>query len=178
MWDVVFGLTNEPNVDYFEILDIRPPKLSLDSSDLQNRFYKLSMEQHPDLKKDASLDVQQRSAELNKAYRTLRDPWLRAAYIVEQNKLPPSKEIPTDLTAMYFEIQESDDRAALAEFQSVIVNRMKQTSEKLLRVFEQFDSTSAEGRHEVIVSLQRLCNENAYVKSMAAGVEKRLKGAS
>ncbi len=69
--------------DYFEIFDL-PRKLHLDSDDLQRRFYRLSRELHPD--RGGSLEA---CADLNDAYRTLRDPVKRAEYVLGPGSVSP-----------------------------------------------------------------------------------------
>jgi len=70
---------------YFEALGLAP-SLSLDTGDLEKRFYARSRELHPDrfvrapkADRDRALDL---SSALNDAYRTLRDPVARAEYVV------------------------------------------------------------------------------------------------
>ena len=71
--------------DYYEIFGLqRGLNLSLD--DLQQRFYKLSRELHPDRFMQKPEAEQQRaldmSSALNDGYRTLKDPIKRAQYLL------------------------------------------------------------------------------------------------
>ena len=73
--------------DYFSFFGI-PRKLSVDTSDLQSRFYSLSRQFHPDRFARGSVADQQyaldATALLNDAYRVLRDPVQRAEYLLAQ----------------------------------------------------------------------------------------------
>ncbi|MDN7124427.1 co-chaperone HscB [Pseudidiomarina sp. 1APP75-32.1] len=72
-------------MNHFELFDITPV-YALDLADLQLRYRKLQQAMHPDRFANASerhkLLAVQRTSQLNDAYHTLRDPLLRAEYIV------------------------------------------------------------------------------------------------
>jgi len=72
-------------VDYFTFFGL-PPKLNLDVATLEKDFYELSRRLHPDLNAQAGSREQEWSLEqssmLNDAYRTLRDPIKRTAYLL------------------------------------------------------------------------------------------------
>jgi len=72
-------------VDYFTFFGL-PPKLNLDVAALERDFYELSRRLHPDLNATAGSKEQEWSLEqssmLNDAYRTLRDPIKRTAYLL------------------------------------------------------------------------------------------------
>ena len=73
-------------MDPFVVLGV-PVTMDLDESDLERRYLELSRDSHPDHHGGASPEEQiavlERSARLNDAYRQLRDPWRRAAKILE-----------------------------------------------------------------------------------------------
>jgi molecular chaperone HscB len=72
-------------VDYFTFFGL-PPKLNLDVVALEKSFYELSRKLHPDLNARAGTQEQEWSMEqsslLNDAYRTLKDPIKRTAYLL------------------------------------------------------------------------------------------------
>jgi molecular chaperone HscB len=72
-------------VDYFTFFGL-PPKLNLDVAALEKSFYELSRKLHPDLNARAGTQEQEWSMEqsslLNDAYRTLKDPIKRTAYLL------------------------------------------------------------------------------------------------
>jgi len=72
-------------LDYFTCLGL-PRKLNVEPADLENRFYELSRSFHPDFfqtKTDTERTISLgNSALLNTAYRTLKDPFQRAEYLL------------------------------------------------------------------------------------------------
>jgi molecular chaperone HscB len=72
--------------DYFAVFGL-PRKLNVDESALQQEFYRLSREFHPDRFARASAAEQQaamdKSSQLNDAYRALRDPIKRTQHLLE-----------------------------------------------------------------------------------------------
>jgi molecular chaperone HscB len=74
------------SVDYFAALSL-PRKLHIDMAALEREFYRLSRKLHPDLFARATAREQEWSTEktsqLNDAYRTLKDPITRTAYLLE-----------------------------------------------------------------------------------------------
>jgi molecular chaperone HscB len=99
-------------VDYFTCLSL-PRILNIDLKDLEQRFYELSRKFHPDYYQQKSEQEKaislENSANLNKAYRTLRDPIPRAEYLIclEEGaaKAIPTKA-PSDLFEEILELQE------------------------------------------------------------------------
>jgi molecular chaperone HscB len=99
-------------VDYFSCLNL-PRALSIDLKDLERRFYDLSRKFHPDYYQQKSEQEKaislEHSANLNKAYRTLRNPIERAEYLIRLEegaaKAIPTKA-PSDLFEEILELQE------------------------------------------------------------------------
>jgi molecular chaperone HscB len=75
-----------PEQTYFEIFSL-PRKLTVDTAALERNFYKLSRQLHPDLYARKSAEDQawslRQSSLLNDAYRTLKDPVARTAYLLK-----------------------------------------------------------------------------------------------
>jgi molecular chaperone HscB len=109
-----------PAETYFSIFGL-PPKLTIDTTALEHDFYKLSRQLHPDLYARKSAEEQawslRRSALLNDAYRTLRDPVARTAYLLKlegvriedentETRDPKAKQnrAPADLLEEVFEL--------------------------------------------------------------------------
>ncbi len=111
--------------DYFTFFGL-PRKLNLDVGELEREFHRLSRKLHPDLyvisggpEREWSLE---KSSQLNDAYRTLRDPIARTAYLLklegvqleEQSKAATDKAretgqekkqvVPPDLLEEVFEL--------------------------------------------------------------------------
>ena len=72
-------------VDYFTFFGL-PYRLNLDTKQLEREFYDLSRHLHPDINVSGSGPEQEwsleKSSQLNDAYRTLKDPITRTAYLL------------------------------------------------------------------------------------------------
>ena len=88
-------------VDYFRFFAL-PRKLNINVKELEREFYKLSRKLHPDMYGRTSEQERQwsleKSARLNDAYRTLRDPIERTKYLLELEgmKLEEQSKSATD----------------------------------------------------------------------------------
>ena len=75
-----------PAPDPFTVFGL-PRTLDVDAKALESRYLRLSRECHPDLHRSADtgdcVAVLQRSAEINDAWKILRDPWQRARALME-----------------------------------------------------------------------------------------------
>ncbi len=120
-----------PAETYFEIFGL-PPRLTIDTGLLERDFYKLSRQLHPDLYARKSAEEQawslRRSSLLNDAYRTLKDPIARTAYLLKlegiriedentETRDPQAKQnrVPADLLEEVFDLnmQLEEMRASL-----------------------------------------------------------------
>ena len=114
--------TNESGVEqtYFAMFSL-PRKLTIDPVALEHDFYKLSRRLHPDLYARKGAEEQawslRQSSLLNDAYRTLKDPVARTAYLLKLEGLrvedensetrdPVAKQnrVPADLLEEVFEL--------------------------------------------------------------------------
>jgi molecular chaperone HscB len=112
----------EPEADqtYFEMFNL-PRKLTIDTAALERDFYKLSRKLHPDLYARKSAEEQawslRQSSLLNDAYRSLKDPVARTAYLLKlegiriedentENRNPQARQnrVPADLLEEVFEL--------------------------------------------------------------------------
>lgn len=86
MRNVVLGLTNCMTQSPFELLG-QPARMDLDEDQLEASYLESARDCHPDFNlgvgEEERLRTLTRSAEVNTAYRRLRDPWLRAEAIIE-----------------------------------------------------------------------------------------------
>jgi molecular chaperone HscB len=75
-----------PAPDPFTVFGL-PKSMDLDERAIEQRYLKLSRECHPDLHRSQEtgdcVAVLQRAAEINDAWKLLRDPWLRAKALLE-----------------------------------------------------------------------------------------------
>ncbi|MRJ42587.1 MULTISPECIES: co-chaperone HscB [Idiomarinaceae] len=104
-------------MNHFELFDL-PAAFNLDAADLQQRYRKLQQTLHPDRfangsQRDKLLAVQ-RTAQLNDAYQTLRNPLLRAEYILQLRGLDLAHE-QTTLQDPEFLMAQMEWRERIAE---------------------------------------------------------------
>jgi molecular chaperone HscB len=114
--------STEPDAEqtYYAMFSL-PRKLTIDTALLERDFYKLSRQLHPDLYARKSAEEQawslRQSSLLNDAYRTLKDPVARTAYLLKlegmrvedenmETRDPQTKQnrVPADLLEEVFEL--------------------------------------------------------------------------
>ena len=104
------ALQPPPN-DYFKFFSL-PRRLSIDTERLQAYFYELSRKLHPDKysrKSERERDYSTAAtAILNDGWRTLKNPVLRAEYLLTQEGLElaeqRTKDVPPELLEEVFEL--------------------------------------------------------------------------
>lgn len=91
--------------DYFELFGLKR-EFALDEAALRQKYFALQRDHHPDrASPDQKLAMLQKSADINQAYQVLKDPVLRAEYLL------PSAEKPAQELLM----EAMEQREALAE---------------------------------------------------------------
>ena len=143
--------------DYFSVFGL-PRKLGLDLEELQRRFYDWSRKFHPDFFHRATSEEQaislENSAQVNTAYRTLRDPIARVEYLIGLEEgavkgIPP--KAPRDLLEEMLEVQEAleaakasaldaEARKRLTDERARLAERRKAEEERLLEVGREWDA--------------------------------------
>ncbi|MBN8554687.1 MAG: DnaJ domain-containing protein [Deltaproteobacteria bacterium] len=164
-------------MEYFKIFGFDSPRLDLDLRELEKIFYKLSMQTHPDLNNPHlnNSNTNEKSAELNLAYKTLRDPWVRALYYLGPETLSESKKVPANLANMYFEMQDAEDTITLHCFHNQLIAAKEARLQKLNELFRKID---AEKTPEVEIELKELVLENTYANSMLRDLDSRIEKVS
>lgn len=159
-------------MDYFQIFEITP-HLSLNAADLQRRFYSLSRKYHPDLNPEGL----EKSALLNDAFRTLRDPVARAEYVVEKNGLElNSKDVPPELLEEVFEFNmalEESDRAQLGEFAKRFQAMLRELDVELETGFRAWDETQS---RDVLLRIRGLLNRRKYIANLVRTINQASNG--
>jgi molecular chaperone HscB len=127
-------------LDYFAVLGL-PWKVGLDPEELERRFYGLSRKFHPDFFQSATPAEQakslERSALVNRAYRTLRDPISRVDYLIRLELGEESVEgvparAPVDLLGEMLEVQEALQEAKAAGLGVETRARLERERERLM----------------------------------------------
>ena len=183
--------------DYFTCLGL-PRLLTIDTSDLENKFYEMSRSFHPDFyqtKTDTERSISlENSALLNTAYRTLKDPILRAEYLVRL-EAGAVKEIrnqpPADLFEEILSLQDDLDefRAAAAQPSSdltalrtklqtdreALERRQREKESRLFGLFETWDRLQRQSdppdparvkKEAVLKEMRELLSNRTYVRNI------------
>jgi molecular chaperone HscB len=161
--------------DYFDFFGIER-RLNLDGADLQRRFYSLSRELHPDRFMRATAEEREqaleKSAILNDAYRVLRDPLLRAEYLVSGAGLDPGdeKRVPPELLEKVFEVNEvleSGDRAGIESARTHLNDARDESQADMERLFGRYDA----GDEGALPELRSVLNRRRYIDKLMRQVE-------
>jgi molecular chaperone HscB len=176
--------------NYYDFFGL-PHHLDLDLKDLEQRFYTLSRQYHPDLYTLKSREEQQyaldATALLNDGYRTLRDPLARAEYLLKENRFDigeqGSKNVPPELLEEVFELNMAleelrggDDsaRPALEQARDKFTGMRNDVDMQLKEKFAAYDRTAERG---VLEEIRGILNRRRYIRNLVNEVERELSGA-
>jgi molecular chaperone HscB len=187
-------------MDHFEVFGL-PRRLGIDADALQRKFYELSRRSHPDFHQDAPAERQAEilatSAQLNAAYRALRDPIARIEYLVRLEEGRDTKEgatvkpkAPPELLEEMFEIQEAlqevkaseraggPDAAArqeLAAQRGRLLARYREEESRLRGpLSEAWDHAGADARAGVIAAFKEALGVRAYLRTVIDDIDEAL----
>jgi len=110
-------LPPDSKADYFAVLGVER-RYELDMAELERRYRELSRAVHPD--RFATADARarraslQRSVQLNEAWRTLKEPFRRAEYLLSLAGVALAKEVPPALLMETLELREELGEARAA----------------------------------------------------------------
>lgn len=180
-------------VSYFEFMEL-PLKLDIDLAALEKTFYRLSRLFHPDFYQNRPNSEQraalERSATLNKAYTTLKDPTRRAEYLMKLRGFEQSTEknrVPQDLMVEILELQEQ-----LEEFQSSeggererlaqalragvceLKERRAELGKRLEELFPIHDRAGEDRRAEILLEMRETIDRSNYLFRIVENIEKTL----
>ncbi|MGE3958219.1 MAG: Fe-S protein assembly co-chaperone HscB [Vicinamibacterales bacterium] len=189
--------------DYFSFLGL-PRRLNLDTALIEQQFRALSRQFHPDYfynatptERRASLE---RSSYLNDAYRTLRNPSSRVAYLLDvEGVLKPSdheagKQVPPALLEEVFALNEELDevrdlrssgapeaqwRARLQQAAQPIEAKRDEHESQLRALADRWDALAdddAAGRSAVLQALRDRVLERNYIVNLLATIEREATG--
>lgn len=192
MSDVATGeIVHHPDSgDHFEVLGL-PRRLVVDQDALAKRYYALSRRYHPDFHQTGTTAERvvslRRTAAINDAYKTLRDPVARGRWWLEHNgrRLGSSPEVPSDLAMLVFEVQEvldglradpghASNREAQERLGEVESGRARRI-EALERNFARWDALPERASPEPLLDeLQRLLAEISYLTTLLRDIERTM----
>ena len=176
-----------PSPDYYRFFGF-DKRLDLDIGALQKRFYELSKTLHPDRftrrteqEKQFSLEA---TAILNDGFRVLRDPVLRAEYILkeegfevgESRKSDVSEELLEEVFELNLALEDlksgdSSARAQLEEAQAKFMRMREQIDADLLQLFHHWD---ANGQRETLGDIRKVLSKRRYITNLLAETGKTL----
>ena len=174
--------------DYFSFLGL-PRKIGLDRASLDKVFYELSRKFHPDFAQGKSdkekLDRLEKSAFLNKAYQTLKDPVSRAEYLLDLEVPGDPKErtkIDPVLVSEIFEIQEMVEEekrtkdpaltSRLEEAKAEVEGKILARQELLESVFQKWDALNDPGQKKSLARLiRKTIDEITYLKNLIQSIQ-------
>ena len=185
--------------DFFSFFGL-PRRLNLDVAALEHEFYRLSRKLHPDVYARASQQEQQwsleKSSQLNDAYRALKDPIERTAYLLrlegvqleEQSKAATEKArttgeekkqvVPPDMLEEVFELNlqlqewRSGERGpeVLAQLESAKKDfeaKLNDLGEELKSSWDVWDSAAdAAARERAKEQMVALLNRRSYIRNL------------
>jgi len=174
-----------PTPDYYRFFGI-PKRLSLDAKELQRRFYELSRILHPDRFLQRAPTEQRYSLEatsiLNDGYRVLRDPVLRAEYVLKEAGFEVagqrSRDVPPELLEEVFELNmaleelragDQEARSQLEEARAKFIKLRDEMDRDLHALFEKYD---ASGDRAVLGEIRNLLDRRKYIQNLVVEVDK------
>ncbi|MHC4982447.1 MAG: Fe-S protein assembly co-chaperone HscB [Planctomycetota bacterium] len=172
--------------DYFTLLGLRR-RFDLDESELHEKYVALSRYAHPDFHAGDADEVKQLhlrvSAALNDAYRTLKDPAGRAAYLLELlggKSSAQDKSVPEGFlkTMMMMQEELADAKAGgdgdeLERLRKVLQTQHDGLLRRIAGLFAELeDAVACEAvRTDLLAEIRKQLNAVSYVKKQLSLVE-------
>ena len=162
-------------VDYFDLFRL-PRRYRIDVEELEGKFLSISRNIHPDYFGGESEEMRRLavrlSAELNEAVRVLKDPVLRAGYLLEQaggRSAAADRSVPQSVLAevMMFreQVEEADgNETVIGPVRRQVEQRRRQTLEQIADVADHLDAVGEDDRGK----LRQLINSVKYYDKLLA----------
>src|SRR5262245_34499363 len=183
-------------MDHFEVSGL-PRRLGIDVAQLQRKFYGLSRQSHPDFHQSAPAERQaeilEASAQLNAAYRVLRDPIARIEYLVRLEEGRDTKEgaavkpkAPAELHEEMLQRQEhlpdaqaggpdAASRDALLGQRDRLMRRYRDEEARLRGpLSEAWDRAGAGERAAVLAAFKEALATRAYLRTVIDDIDEAL----
>jgi molecular chaperone HscB len=173
--------------DYYALLGI-PRSLNPSQDKLQERYYALSRELHPDRfmqKPEAERErALEQSSALNDAYRTLKVPIKRAQYLLTLEGFDMgeqrSKDVPPELLEEVFELNmaleemrggDHSARSDLSEAESKFTRLLTDADQELDTLFRQYDESPS---RDTLTKIRGALNRHKYIQNLVDEVHREL----
>ncbi len=135
-------------MNYFELFEI-PVQLKVDITPLHKKFFALSRKYHPDYfvndNTDAQAESLEKSALLNKAYKTFKNPDETIRYVLQQKELIEEEEkyeLPPDFLMEVLEVNEqlmdAEDQPAIGNLKLAIDTMQNEIYEPVKEIVEHY----------------------------------------
>ena len=174
--------------DYFRFLGyVRI--LNIDTQEMEQRYYKLSKQYHPDFYHKTGEDEKEialsKAAYLTRAYKTLQDPFSRVDYLLEllgekddknKNQVPP--EILMEVSELHEKLDDfqhaadterEDIVAELEENIRELKRRVKTLKDELCELLPQWDAETADvscDTKPIIGRMQQILGVRSYLRTL------------
>ena len=133
---------------YFELFDI-PVQLKVNAASLSKKFFELSKKYHPDYfaneNEEAQAEALEKSALLNKAWKTFQNPDATIKYVLQEKELLEEEEkykLPPAFLMEVLEINEqlmdADDQDTLTNLKSSIFNLQSEIYAPVKEIVESY----------------------------------------
>ena len=187
-------------VDYFSFFEL-PRRLRLDEAELEKSFYALSRQFHPDYFMGAGAEEQQASVErssmLNDAYRTLRNPVMRAKYLLAlEGYKEAEKKAPAELLEEVFELnmqieelraakktgdedEAAEARSSIEEALTDLHKKLRGIDAQLSNLFEEWDSAldreaTPDQKKPLLNRISDLLSHRSYIRNLVRDIKEEL----
>ncbi len=188
------ALAPSSETDYFAVFAL-PRRPTVDLVDLEQRYYALSRALHPDLFSDRPPAAQaaslRKTALVNRAYKTLKDPVARALYWLEihgESLGRDNERVPPALAARVFEVQEQLEElraakkagaadaatTAVAAVRDELRDDLDGCDARLAKNLERFGNG---GDADALAETKKILSELHYVRTLLRDVDREM-GAS
>jgi len=168
-------------MDHFTLLGL-PRQFVIDEEELHRKFVALNRHAHPDFHGGESPEVQELSlrvsAAINDAYRTLKDPFTRAAYLLELlggKSSAEDKSVPDGFLGTMMMMQEEltdakaqQNASELARLRQVLQTQHDGLLARIANLFEEYQESVACSaiRNDLLDEIRKHANAVSYVKKL------------
>ena len=167
-------------MNYFELFDI-PVQLKVNTALLSKKFFEMSKQFHPDYfaneNEQVQAEVLEKSALLNKAWKTFQNPNATIKYVLLEKGLLEEEEkyaLPPDFLMEVMEINEAlmdaDEAAIATGLKSTIENLQSEIYEPVKEIVENYNDGVTTGKELLQVK------EYYYKKKYLDRIRKQLAG--
>jgi len=178
---------NADSRDHFDVLGL-PRRLQINQADLAKHYYALSRLYHPDFHQASAPSERvaflRRSAAVNDAYKTLKDPIARGRWWLEANgrRLSQNNQVPPDLIELVFEVQDALSEFAergdqerseqIARHREAVQRELSQRNAELAENFARWDERSdGDDETELLDELQRVLASISYTRNLLRDID-------